>query len=140
MNEKSAGHSEPGSYLKLERTWHDGDVISADLPMNLRIEPMPDDPSLNAMLYGPLVLAGLVRRDGILPTAPYAANDNLQYAAVPVPDMPWLAIAGRERGKWLTQPGPLEFAGNSSMGGAPIRFVPLASVTRDRYSVYWKLA
>jgi len=140
MNEKSAGHSEPGSYLKLERTWHNGDVISADLPMNLRIEPMPDDPSLNAMLYGPLVLAGLLGRDGIPPSAPYAANDNLQYGAVPTPNAPSLVIAGRERGKWLTQTGPLEFAGNSSMGGAPMRFVPLVFVTRDRYSVYWKLA
>jgi DUF1680 family protein len=140
INEKPGGHSEPGSYLRLERIWRDGDVLSAQLPMNLRLDPMPDDPSLFAIHYGPLVLAGLLGRDGMPLDAPYAASDQLQYATVPAPDVPCVTAPGRDPAKWLTQTGPLEFAGTSSTSGAPIRFVPLASIFRDRYSVYWKFA
>ncbi len=140
INENTRGHSEPGSYLRLQRTWRDGDIISAELPMDLRLEPMPDDPSLIAILYGPLVLAGLLGRNGMPLDAPYAGSDQLQYAAVAAPDVPRLAVADRDPVKWLTRTGPLQFAGASSTSNAPIRFVPLASIVRDRYSVYWKLA
>ncbi|PZD97351.1 glycosyl hydrolase [Paenibacillus sambharensis] len=48
----------PSSYLTINRTWQDGDVVEFDIPMNLRIEHMPDNPNRIAFLYGPLVLAG----------------------------------------------------------------------------------
>src|SRR5262245_60400808 len=47
----------PGSYFALERPWRDGDVLTLRLPMRLHAAPMPDDPGLLAVLYGPLVLA-----------------------------------------------------------------------------------
>ncbi len=140
INERSCGHSEPGSYLRLKRTWNDGDVIATELPMNLRLDPMPDDPSLIAIFYGPLVLAGLLGRNGMPLDAPYAASDQLQFAAAQSPDVPCLTVAGRDPAKWLKQTGPLEFSGTSSTCDAPIRFVPLASVVRDRYSIYWKFS
>src|SRR6201999_4567558 len=48
----------PGSYLALSRQWKNGDRIEMTMPMHLRVEAMPDDPSMQAFLYGPLVLAG----------------------------------------------------------------------------------
>lgn len=44
-------------YLRLRRAWRAGDTIELDLPMKLRFEPTPDDPSIVALLQGPLVLA-----------------------------------------------------------------------------------
>ncbi|MBZ5584129.1 MAG: glycoside hydrolase family 127 protein, partial [Acidobacteriia bacterium] len=48
----------PGSYFTLNRTWKTGDRIEMALPMELSIEAMPDEPQTQAVLYGPLVLAG----------------------------------------------------------------------------------
>src|SRR5271167_2878303 len=47
----------PGSYLAIRRTWKTGDTLALELPMGLRVESMPDDPTIQAVLYGPLVLA-----------------------------------------------------------------------------------
>lgn len=138
VNGKSTGHSEPGTYLKLSRTWHNGDVITAKLPMNLRLEAMHDDPSLKSVLYGPLVLAGLLGREGMPDTAPYAGNDALQYKAVPDPSVPSLAITGENLSKSFQQHAPLEFICRSSESDRLIHFVPLVAITRDRYSVYWR--
>jgi hypothetical protein len=44
-------------YLRVERTWRRGDVLSLILPFGLRIEPTADDPKTVALLYGPMVLA-----------------------------------------------------------------------------------
>jgi DUF1680 family protein len=45
-------------YLRLRRTWKEGDAIRLNLPRELRIEPTPDDPNTVALMLGPLVLAG----------------------------------------------------------------------------------
>jgi DUF1680 family protein len=55
----------PGSYLALRREWTAGDTIEMQLPMQLRVQAMPDDPTLQAFLYGPLVLAGDLGNEGL---------------------------------------------------------------------------
>ena len=47
----------PGSYILLNRTWKDGDIVTMEMPMSLRTEFMPDNTSKGAFLYGPIVLA-----------------------------------------------------------------------------------
>ncbi|KQM61756.1 MULTISPECIES: glycoside hydrolase family 127 protein [unclassified Sphingomonas] len=44
-------------YAVLERAWRSGDTIALTLPMTLTAQPTPDDPSVVAFTYGPLVLA-----------------------------------------------------------------------------------
>jgi len=46
-----------GGYAMIERNWRKGDTIELTLPMSLRTEPTPDDPSVISFAYGPLVLA-----------------------------------------------------------------------------------
>ncbi len=141
VNGKSAGASDPGSYLKVKRVWRNGDTLAASLPMTLWVEPMRDDPSLNALLFGPLVLAGLLGRGEMPAEAPYAGNSQLQFRSVPDPGVPALAsLAPRDLSATVRQTGPLEFNVKSSGPVESITFVPLAWVTRDRYSVYWKTA
>ena len=48
----------PGSYLTITRAWKAGDRVELVAPMRLTSEPLLDDPSKVAFLYGPLVLAG----------------------------------------------------------------------------------
>ena len=49
--------ADPGSYLVLRGPWKNGDRIELSLPMHLHAAPMPDKESLQAAMYGPLVLA-----------------------------------------------------------------------------------
>ena len=69
--ERSVGKLEafaaPGSYLILRRTWRTGDKVEVVLPMSLRLERLPDDPKIAAILYGPTVLAGELGTEGLTP-------------------------------------------------------------------------
>src|SRR5262249_41885986 len=55
----------PGSYLTLNRTWKTGDRVEMELPMHLYTETTPDDPKTMSLLYGPMVLAGDLGKEGI---------------------------------------------------------------------------
>ncbi len=44
-------------YLHLHRKWKSGDKVEITLPMQLRTESMPDDKSVVAIFYGPVLLA-----------------------------------------------------------------------------------
>ncbi len=46
---------------------------------------------------------------------------------------------GSDLTKSFRQTAALEFSAKGSLADTPIRFWPLAFVTRDRYSVYWKM-
>jgi len=50
--------STPSSYVALARTWKTGDVVELTLPKSVRLDATPDDPSVAAIMWGPLVLAG----------------------------------------------------------------------------------
>jgi hypothetical protein len=82
--------------------------VRPELPMSLSVEPMHDDPSLKAFVYGPLVLAGLLGQDGMATIAPYAGRDQLQYKAVPDPAVPSLLMPTGDVSNCLTQTGTLE--------------------------------
>ncbi|MGI6218662.1 MAG: beta-L-arabinofuranosidase domain-containing protein [Bacteroidaceae bacterium] len=59
----------PGSYVRIDRTWQDGDVVEMEMPMSLRLEATPDNPLKAAFLCGPVVLAadlGPARPEGDL--------------------------------------------------------------------------
>ncbi|MDT0400935.1 MULTISPECIES: beta-L-arabinofuranosidase domain-containing protein [Streptomyces] len=49
----------PGRYFGVTRTWRAGDTVRISVPFRLRVERTPDDPSLQALSYGP---ANLVAR------------------------------------------------------------------------------
>lgn len=49
-------NNQPGSYVKIERLWQDGDAIHIKLPMTIGFEKLPDDSDFVALKYGPIVL------------------------------------------------------------------------------------
>jgi DUF1680 family protein len=66
----------PASYFEIARTWKTGDVLEVRLPMSLHAHAMPDDPTVQAFLYGPLVLAGTLGNDGLTYEMMYADPVN----------------------------------------------------------------
>lgn len=46
----------PGSYLTLSRDWNPGDTVEISMPFHLRVERALDDPSVQSLFYGPVLL------------------------------------------------------------------------------------
>ncbi|GAA5483147.1 hypothetical protein [Haloferula sargassicola] len=47
----------PGSYVTLDRDWHDGDRIEIKIPMSFHLMPLMDQPNIASIFFGPVLLA-----------------------------------------------------------------------------------
>jgi len=47
----------PGTYLSLDRRWASGDTIEVEMPFSFRVERAIDDPAVQSIYYGPVLLA-----------------------------------------------------------------------------------
>jgi len=145
----------PGSYLALNRTWKAGDRIEMDLPMHLHVQAMPDDPGMQAFLYGPLVLAGDLGGEGLTeehimgPNLRVGAPDMEQFGSPlgptnkvpPIPDIEIPAFRASATGpdSWIKPAGkPLTFRTTGQK--KDVTLVPLNSLFDRRYSVYWQVS
>lgn len=129
-----------GTYLKLTRTWQDGDVIEMDLPMHLRLETMPDNPDRVAIMHGPLVLGGVLGSEG-MPEGGAFADSDTQFIEEPTPDVPVL-VAERTRLEEWVQPLAGDALTFHTVGaGQPNDVVlkPFYRIHHERYSIYWDL-
>jgi len=134
--------AEPGSYFSLERRWSAGDTLTVRLPMRLHAAPMPDDPSIQAVMYGPLVLAARLGAAGLdahnLRAEPTRPRKVPEYQSEPIPVAPIRARA-RDPASWLAPIAgrPLEFR----TVGQPseLTLLPLNRIFDERYAVYWKV-
>ncbi len=137
--------AEPGSYLTIRRQWKTGDRIEVSLPMRLSVEAMPDDPTMQAFLYGPLVLAGDLGSDGLNDALIYGVKSpglkGDRYAtelALPL-DVPVLRPASADPASWIKPTGsPLTFQTTGQRRN--VTLIPLNSLFDKRYAVYWKVA
>ena len=119
-----ATKAKPGAWLPICRVWRDGDTVEMAMPMLLHLAPINDDPALCAVMYGPLVLAGLVENwplpaDG---PQPVFTGDTTRLAS-------WLRpVPGR----------PLTFR----TVGQPVdmTFIPIHGVVDEPYGLYWRFA
>jgi DUF1680 family protein len=132
----------PGSYLVLDRTWRDGDRVELTLPMQLHVQPMPDDPTVQAVMYGPLVLVGRLGTEGLTPgilrAEPTKPRTVPEYKGDPVSAAAFVA-RGNGPADWI-KPVPgrsLEFR---TVGQArDVTLVPFYTLIDERYATYWKM-
>jgi DUF1680 family protein len=126
----------PGSYLTISRMWKTGDRVELDLPMRLHMEAMPDDPQLQAALYGPVVLAGDLGTAGLKPEMMVGPSaPHFKDAPIEVP-----AFQGSgDPSSWIKPAGqPLTFRTTGQR--RDVMLGPLSSVFDRRYSVYWRVS
>jgi DUF1680 family protein len=134
-----------GSYLKINRTWADGDKLEIKLPMRLHSEPLLGDPTQQAVLYGPLVLAGRLGSEGLTKEMQYDADHgNTELApprAKPVgsADISLKSPDDARSVAWLepVQGQPLTFQTVGQKSATTL--IPLHRITGERYAVYWKI-
>ena len=126
--------SSPSSYLALHRVWKTGDKVELNLPMALHIDPMPDDPSIQAVMYGPLVLAG--RFDQVSKEMLYGDYEPKPGDQAKVPEI--VADASKPTA-WVEPDGkqPLTFRADGQ--SQELNLVPLYQIIDNRYAVYWKV-
>ena len=128
----------PGSYLSLQREWHDGDQLELELPMQLHTVTLPGDDSQQAMLYGPLVLAARFGNQGLTHAMQYCGYDaepKPAPAAMPAPrftakqsgDTDWMRVLSADQ---------LRFEATTRQGSVPV--APLNQIYGERYAVYWQ--
>jgi hypothetical protein len=129
----------PGSYVTVERVWKKGDVLQVRLPMSLRQEAMPDDAKTVALLYGPLVLAGDLGREGLSESVRYGSSAPPMRRVTPI-EAPALVVADPQKLLAGVRPVPGTPIGFRTEGiGRPrdLALIPFYRASDQRYTVYW---
>jgi uncharacterized protein len=129
-------------YLSIDRTWRTGDVIEIELPMTLRTEPLPGTADHLAFVYGPIVLAGRMGREGLAPGSQIIVNEResgkMLNADVEIPvlagDVATLASKIRQDAR-----DPLTFRTDGLGRPHDVELAPFYRLTNERYNLYWRL-
>lgn len=128
----------PGSYLTLSRTWKTGDRIEMTLPMRLRVESMPDDPKIQAFLYGPLVLAGDLGSEGLTEALTVGSNVP-RVRQAPQIEIPTFQATGDGPEAWI-KAGDRALTFRTTGQKKDVALAPINSIFGKRYSVYWQVS
>ncbi|GAA2883906.1 glycoside hydrolase family 127 protein [Streptosporangium fragile] len=104
--------AEPGTFVTLDRGWHTGDTVEITFPMDLAWRKAPDNPTTQAVTYGPVVLGG--------------AYGDRELRAIPAID-PRSVRADGDR--------PLRFTATAD--GTEVSLMPFADIHHQNYNVYW---
>jgi DUF1680 family protein len=131
----------PGSYVTIERQWKKGDVVQVRLPMSLRQEAMPDDAKTVALLYGPLVLAGDLGREGLSESVRYGPSAPPLRRVAPI-EVPALVVADPQKLLASVKPipgTPVAFRTEGIGRPRDTALVPFYKASDQRYTVYWNV-
>jgi DUF1680 family protein len=127
----------PGSYLTLTRVWKAGDRVELTMPIRVTAEPLADDRTQQAFLYGPLVLAGQFPKIGLEDRLEHLQGPEVLEA--PTLDVPVLKSNGADPLSLIQPiPGqPLTFGVAGQNGDMLLK--PL-NQSWQRFAIYWKVA
>src|SRR5437870_7209538 len=125
----------PSSYFTLDRTWNDGDKIQVAMPMGLHLAPLPDEPTLQAAMYGPLVLAGRLGTKGLTHEHVYGPLGPDEARNIPVPPL----TGSVDAPDWVEQVKGQTLAFQTVGQKSEIDVSPFYQVNDERYTVYWKV-
>jgi DUF1680 family protein len=132
--------ADPGSYLTLDRTWQDGDKIELTLPMTLHLHRASDNPNMVAIMYGPIVLAGDLGRDGM--PADDNVSKNKEFFKIPDPPVPSLSGDSNDLDSWIKPVAGQALTFTTVNAGKPndVQLKPFYEIHHQRYSVYWQFS
>ena len=128
------GIAAQGSYLRVKRVWKRGDRVEVQLPMQVRIESIPNNPTWRAFGYGPLILAGQFPATGLngellhRNQGPEVAKSPLNVPPIDGDDAALLT-------KIKSAGEPLTFSLETT--GQTVTLKPLYQ-SWERFAVYWK--
>ncbi|HEY9029150.1 MAG TPA: beta-L-arabinofuranosidase domain-containing protein [Burkholderiaceae bacterium] len=136
---------EPGRWFDVARRWRDGDTVDISLPMHLHLAPLEAAPDVAALMFGPLVLAARMGREGMKPGDDLIVNERtygeVLALAGPRP-LPRLRLEGRSIDEVVRRADdPFAFRVPSDVaGGDELELIPYHRITHERYALYFQLA
>jgi DUF1680 family protein len=148
MRMRVNGHLTPeraGSdgYVVIDREWRRGDRVDVDLPMRLRAEALPGAPDHVAFVYGPIVLAGRLGREGLSPGSQIIVNERESgtklNAAVDVPALAGDAASLVDHVQRDAR-DPLVFRTVGVGRPRDVELAPYYRLAHERYNLYWRVA
>jgi DUF1680 family protein len=137
---KEAVAAKPGSYATVEREWRTGDLVQVRVPMSLRLEAMPDDPRMVALLYGPIVLAGDLGKEDLASINRYGPSAP-PLGRVRTPEIPaFIGDPNDVVAKVKPVSGaPLTFRTSGLAEPRDVTLIPFYRAYDQRYTVYWNV-
>lgn len=129
-----------GTYAKIQRRWNDGDKVEVRLPMQLHIDATPDDPSVQAMMYGPLVLAANMGNAGLRDDMIYGPQgpEELKEGQKPGP-LPAVKPVSKDPTAWVEPVAGKSLEFRTAGQKEQYQLVPFYKIFKDRYTIYWKV-
>ena len=145
VNGKSVNASKNASgYVVLNRTWQNGDKISIELPMQLKMEYLPDGSSWASLLYGPIVLAA--KTDTTNLKGIRADDSRMGHVAAgklyPVNSAPLLVLPNQNQElqlKPVNDNSIAFFAGSYTYPDRNLVLEPFYKIHDARYIIYWRV-
>ena len=128
----------PGSYLEIDRTWENGDLVTLTLPMKLHLESLPADHRNMALMYGPVVMAAELSDTSLTQDKVYGRYGPYMDVAQAV--IPTVRISDRENPSTdFASSGNNIFTAASGSGDS-LTFIPFYRLFDKRYMIYFKPA
>ena len=127
----------PGSYLTMTRAWKAGDRVELTIPMRLTAEPLADDRTQQAFLYGPLVLAGQFPKEGLAEYLEHNQGPEIQEA--PALAVPALKQTGSDPAAWIKPVTGETLTFRTTGQAQDITLKPL-NRSWQRFAVYWTVS
>ncbi len=131
------------SYMTINRTWENGDVVTVSLPMKTTVEQLPDGSPWVAFMKGPIVLAAVTDTSDL--GGLYADEARMAHVAsdifYPLDEAP--VILSNDPSKLadqVKQNGPMSFSIDPLIYGEDwdgLKLVPFFSIHEARYMMYW---
>jgi len=137
VNGKPEAAARSGGYWVVDRKWANNDEISVALPMTLHAHPMPDDDTLQAIMYGPLVLAGELGREGLTEEM-RRGGDNPPHMPKPQ-GAPEFVAESNDLRSWIEPVAKMPFTFQTKGQRRDISMAPLNRIVDQRYGVYWRV-
>lgn len=132
---------EPGSYLTLRRTWHDGDRVDLVIPRVFHLWHFPDNPRRVAILYGPVVMAAGLGTESMSAAAcrGYGKGVSDEQRHGPVVDVPAIVTdSANWLSAWKLHPGHrLTFEQHGLSQPSGLVLTPFYDMCHQRYSLYF---
>jgi len=135
------------SYVSISRTWKTGDVLSIQLPMEIKAEFLPDSSSWVSFVRGPIVLAAATDSTDL--TGLKADDSRMGHIAngpsYSIEDAPMIVTADRKNITSLHKVKGKTFAYTASDLIYPAKYknlqlVPFYTLHDTRYMLYWRYA
>ncbi|WP_346427667.1 beta-L-arabinofuranosidase domain-containing protein [Gracilibacillus sp. YIM 98692] len=140
LNGEKINYQLENGYVKLVKKWKENDQLTMSLPLSLDRYIAKDDENKQAIMYGPIVLAGALGRENFPETdilSDHLALDHYPLIDVPalVTDQPfenWIEIVDKQQLIFETK--PIGQPGNQS-----IKLKPFFNIHHERYTIYWSV-